>query len=351
MKKILFTIAICMLATAAVAQPAKRRAQQASTEKTAAEKKKLGATYREFPVAQQMPHDAEWRRDIYRELDLSKDENAALYYPITPQGNQTNLFTYLFKLILRGQVKAYEYGLDGNENFSPSKQVKAKDIMNKFQINYEENDKGAVRVNDADLPSDVVKFFFIKESIYYDQHTATFNSKVTALCPVLQRGGDFGGSWSRVPMFWVNYEEAAPYLSKHIILTSNLNNAASMSTDDYFMQRMYKGDIYKTVNLQDRILVSDENDTTSLRKERERIEKELSDFEQHVFRGDTVAAKPVVNDSTTEAEATKPKRTARRSTSGRRSSSKSASASKQKSTKQKSSSSKSGSFSVRRQRH
>ena len=332
MKKILFTIAICMLATAAVAQPAKRRAQQASTEKTAAEKKKLGATYREFPVAQQMPHDAEWRRDIYRELDLSKDENAALYYPITPQGNQTNLFTYLFKLILRGQVKA-------------------KDIMNKFQINYEENDKGAVRVNDADLPSDVVKFFFIKESIYYDQHTATFNSKVTALCPVLQRGGDFGGSWSRVPMFWVNYEEAAPYLSKHIILTSNLNNAASMSTDDYFMQRMYKGDIYKTVNLQDRILVSDENDTTSLRKERERIEKELSDFEQHVFRGDTVAAKPVANDSTTEAEATKPKRTARRSTSGRRSSSKSASASKQKSTKQKSSSSKSGSFSVRRQRH
>ena len=33
-------------------------------------------------------------------------------------------------------------------------------------------------------------------------------------------------------------------------MTSNLNNAAVMSVDDYFTKNMYKGKIYKTNNMQ-----------------------------------------------------------------------------------------------------
>ena len=196
-------------ATAAVAQPPKRRAEQQQKQQAQANAPQ-GTAYRQFPTAQAMPEDAVWRRDLYRKLDLTKDANAVLYYPVTPQDGKENLFTYLFKLVLRGQVKAYDYKLDGNEKFTADNVVKAKEIMDRYHIFYESKDE-RVRVNDADLPSDEVKAFFIKESTYFDQHTATFRTQVSALCPVLMRGdADFGGELAQYPMFWVKMSDVAP---------------------------------------------------------------------------------------------------------------------------------------------
>ena len=70
---------------------------------------------------------------------------------------QMNLFNYLFKLIMRGQIKAYEYTLDMNPHFTDDKVIKAKKIMDDHQIFYESKD-GKIRVNDADLPSEEVKY-------------------------------------------------------------------------------------------------------------------------------------------------------------------------------------------------
>lgn len=81
-----------------------------------------------------MPNDAAWRRDLYRTIDLNKEENAVLYFPTTPQDGRENLFTYLFKLLLRKQIKAYDYKLDGNENFSEKNEVSAKEIMDRYHI-------------------------------------------------------------------------------------------------------------------------------------------------------------------------------------------------------------------------
>mgnify|MGYP006961001021 FL=1 len=67
-----------------------------------------------------MSEDVVWRRDIYREINLEEDANAGLYYPVEPVGSQMNLFTYIFKLMMRGDIKAYEYRLDGNEVFTDS---------------------------------------------------------------------------------------------------------------------------------------------------------------------------------------------------------------------------------------
>ena len=150
-----------------------------------------------------------------------------LYFPTTPQDGRENLFTYLFKLLLRKQIKAYDYKLDGNENFSEKNEVSAKEIMDRYHIFYEsKGDK--VRVNDADIPSDEVKAYFVKESTYYDQHTATFRSQVTAICPVLKRGdSDFGGELAQYPMFWLKMSDVAPYLGKLMLMGSSLNNAAT----------------------------------------------------------------------------------------------------------------------------
>lgn len=243
---------------------------------------------REFPTAATMPDDAAWRREVYRTLDLTKEENAVLYFPITPSGGRQNLFCFLFRQILAGKIKAYEYTLDANEHFDEAHQIKGKKIMDTHNIYYEEyedNGKKKIRLNDSDLPSEDVKLYFIKECLYYDQHSASFRTKITALCPVMVSGtNDFGeDEQTRVPLFWVNYEDAAPFLAKLSLMGSSMNNAAVISADDYFTMNRYKGDIYKTTNLQDRIIAQYAETEEAQLAERKRIEGELGGFEERVW--------------------------------------------------------------------
>ena len=369
----LFALALAFACTlAAVAQPPARRKAAENKEQTAAQSAPKGSAYRDFPTAAAMPEDVSWRRDIYRSLDLTKDANAPLYYPTTPTNGRENLFTYLFKLLLRGQVKAYDYKLDGNEDFSEKNIVKAKELMDRYHIFYEQKD-GKIRVTDSDLPSDEVKVYFIKESTYFDQHTATIRKKVTALCPVLKRGDDFGGADSQYPMFWVKMDDVAPYLGKLMLMGSNLNNAAMMSADDFFTLNRYEGDIYKTVNLQDRILANYCAEDSAMKKEQARIEKELDDFDRHVWGKDSVAPDTIrvtlVRDTTATVTKTPARRrtssTSRRSSVSSKSSTSSKSSSKSASSKSTStkkaktpktrkpstSSRSGGGYSVRRERH
>lgn len=373
----IFALLLCtaLAIDCAMAQPPRRRAEQLQKQEQQLNSPQ-GSSYREFPTAQTMPADVAWRRDLYRTLDLTKDANAVLYYPTTPQDGRENLFTYLFKLLLRKQIKAYDYKLDGNEDFSAKNEVTAKQLMDRYHIFYEsKGDK--VRVNDADIPSDEVKAYFIKESTYYDQHTATFRSQVTALCPVLKRGdSDFGGELAQYPMFWVKMADVAPYLGKLMLMGSSLNNAATMSADDFFTMKCYKGDIYKAVNLQDRLLANYCTDDSALVREQKRIEKQLTDVQEHVYGRDSAYYAKLRADSLAQVEADSiaaagkaARRTARTSVSrrgatlSRRSSSstkvsaaktttpKAPKASKTPKTKSASTRSSGGGLSVRRQRH
>ena len=245
-----------------------------------------------FPTAIDMPEDVVWRRDIYREIDLTKDANGGLYYPVEPVGHDMNLFTYVFKLVQNGYVPAYEYRLDGNEVFSDSARVKFKTLLSDYHIFYEEKD-GKIRVDNSDIPSQEVRLYYLKESAYYDQSNSTFHRKVLALCPVMLREDDFGGEAAKYPLFWVKYSDLEPFLSRQTVMTSSLNNAATMSMSDYFTLNMYSGKIYKTNNMLGRTLAQYCPTDTAMAKEQERIEQELVAFERGLFattlRNDTAS--------------------------------------------------------------
>lgn len=132
MKRIFLLFSVVALATGiASAQPAKRRTTSAAGagQKTEVQKKGNDRASMQFPTSASMPDDVVWKRDIYRQLDLTKDKNAPLYYPVEPQGKQVNLFTYLFRLILTGRVPAYTYQLDGNESFDAKDKLTVKDML------------------------------------------------------------------------------------------------------------------------------------------------------------------------------------------------------------------------------
>lgn len=323
MKKILLVLFIATLAVAANAQPqARRTQQQAKAQKSNVDNMTLRAQI-SYPAAQTMSEDVVWRRDIYRELKLSDAANSGLYYPEEPNGNEMNLFTYIFKLMLTGKIKVYEYRLDGNESFSDSARVKPLEFLDNYGIYYERNGK-SMHLDNSDIPSRDVRGYYLKESAYYDQASATFHKKVIALCPIMVRQDDFSSgegddSGQKYPLFWVKYDDIAPFLAKHTIMTSDLNNAATMSADDYFTKNRYKGKIYKTTNMLGKTLRQMAgDDDMKLTAEQKRIEAEIDAFEKNIFgnqaRKDSLDSLSIADDSKNK----KVRRSARKSTSARK---------------------------------
>jgi gliding motility associated protien GldN len=300
-----------------------------------------------YPTAVDMPEDVVWRRDIYREIDLEEENNSGLYHPTEPVGKQMNLFTYVFKLALGDYIPVYEYRLDGNEVLEASSKVDMKTVLDNYHIFYEENN-GKLRVDNSDIPSAEVKMYYLKESAYYDQANATFHIKPIAFCPVMLRDDDFGGETAKYPLFWVKYSEVEPYLSRQSIMTSDKNNAATMTLDDYFTMNKYKGKIYKTNNMLGKTLAQIAgNDTAKYSAEQRRIEAELEAFRNNIF-GDKEK-----RDSLDSIAAANPKvlKAAKKNRERTSSSSRKEKAERSSAKKSKSSASSGGSFSVRRQRH
>ncbi len=283
MKKIILLLMLVGLVQGTFAQPeARRQAQRKAQNKSNANNMTTRAQIM-FPTAASMDEDVVWRRDIYRELDLNEDANAPLYYPVEPLGSQVNLFTYIFKLMMQGRIKAYQYKLDGNESFNADDVVKPKTFLDNYHIYYEKDAQGRTHLDNSDIPSKEVKSYYIKETTYYDQHTATFHTKVLALCPIMTRDDDFGDGGNKYPLFWVKYDDLAPFLSKQQIMTSNLNNAATMSIDDYFLRNQYKGKIYKTNNMLGKTLAQYCSSDSAMSKEQKKIEAELAAFEKNLW--------------------------------------------------------------------
>lgn len=284
MKRILSLITVMLLmAGAAQAQPSKSRPNRPATTEQAGKPSATDRASLMFPVTAEMPEDVIWKRDIYRQLDLTKDKNAPMYYPVEPMGKQVNLFTYLFRLILTGRVNAYTYKLDGNESFDEKDKLAVKDMLERYGIYYEENN-GKMTVADSDVPSAEATRYYLKESIYMDQRTGTFSTKVTALCPVLMRGADeFSSEATPYPLFWVKYDDVAPWLAKLPMMPSDLNNVTNMTADDYFAMNRYDGKIYKTNNMQGKMLHNYCETDSDMVAEQKRIEKQINDFEKNVW--------------------------------------------------------------------
>ena len=125
--------------------------------------------------------------------------------------------------------------------------------------------------------------YSIKEKWEFDQRSSQLVSSVEAICPILHRTGDFGGDVTKYPMFWIKYENIRPYLSQHLIMSDGVNNTKRFTFEDFFVLRQYDGDIYKTMNLQNKSLMQLYPNEDSLQLARTRIEAELKGFEESLW--------------------------------------------------------------------
>lgn len=225
--------------------------------------------------------DLVWMREIYRSIDLNKDANTPLYYPEDVVDGQENLFRLMLRLVVDGTIPAYEY-LDGREVFTDQYKIKVGEMLDRFGIYYTAG-KGSTEKNpkylieEADVPTAQVQNFYILEKWEFDKRTNQMKTFVEAICPVLNRSGDYGGE-AKYPMFWIKFDALRPYMAQQYVFLSDDNNLARYSLDDFFTLGMYDGDIYKTKNLRNLSLNQIFPDEEELKAAQDSIDNRLRNF-------------------------------------------------------------------------
>ena len=230
--------------------------------------------YDRFTVISQ---NIEWQRDVYREIDLRKNVNSGLF---VVQNNQ-NLLTRIFEHIVNGDIKAYEFAINRNEEFTDANVIILKNILDDYHINYKKN--AALTSSDIDIPTDEVLSYYIKESVIYDKVNGRYRIFVDAVCPVINREDDFNDKIVKYPLFWVKLKDIAPYIDDIEIYANDVNMATRMNVYDYFTLNLYQGDIYKVFNSAGNTLNQMVNSEEQLKAERKRIEEDLHKVRRHTF--------------------------------------------------------------------
>ncbi len=232
-------------------------------------------------------HDADlsYMRKIYRSLDLKNvAENTALYFPEDIVDGQQNLFRIILGLVVDGKVPAYEY-LDGREVFTDQYKVKVGEMLDRFDIYYQtqgNGDRATYTIEEADVPTGQVLKYYIIEKWEFDRRSNQMKTFVEAICPVLTRGGDFGGD-ANYPMFWVKFDQLRPYLAQQYVFLTDDNNLPQYSLDDYFNLGMYKGEIYKTQNLRNLSMAQMFPDEDDMKRAQDSIDTRLREFGKNLW--------------------------------------------------------------------
>lgn len=290
-RKILLTGLVGLAAAGAIAQvenagTVRRRSPK---EKRNQEKAQPGVTERmqDFYTVKE-PHDADlqYMREIYRQIDLSKDQNTPLYFPEDIIDGQKNLFRTILELVVSGKVPAYEY-LDGREVFTDKYQLKVNDMLDRFGIYYTTGKGHSDRnpnyvIEEADVPTTQVLNYYIIEKWEFDKRTHRMRTRVEAICPVLNRTGDFGGE-AKYPMFWVKYDQLRPWLAQQYVFLTDDNNLPQYSLDDYFNLGMYDGEIYKTKNLRNQSMMQMYPDPDDLARAQDSIDNRLKNYGKNLW--------------------------------------------------------------------
>lgn len=233
--------------------------------------------------------NSSWMREIYRFIDLEKEKNATLYYPVTPIGERMNLFTLIFRHLQNGDITVYKY-LDGVEVFNEENKETFKDVLERFDIMHRQ-ENGKYIVEDIDVPGNEVLGYYVKEAWYFDKNNSIVDVKTLALCPVIVRQDDYGVDRTRNPMFWIPYENIRPYTSRMPIMVSSLNNATSMTINDYFTKHLFEGDIEKATNVRNLALIQQYPDEAKRKEAQKKIEEQLKKFNANLWvYNDSIAA-------------------------------------------------------------
>ncbi len=287
MKFLKMITALCLVALAA--SGAQAQVVKKKTGDKAGKKSGTQITDRQqsfYEVKEPSDADLQWMKIVYRELDLTKGKNPALYYPDEPNEDGESLFFIIMRLVANGDIDVYEW-LDGREMFTDEYKYNITNMFDRFHILYAQakgsSDKHPrYTIENADIPGSEVMSYYIMEKWEFDIRSNQVTTRVEALAPVLHREDEYG-VMQKWPMFWVKLNDIRPYIAQQYVFTDDDNNLLRYNLDDFFKLNMYSGEIYKVKNLRNLTLRQQFPEDEAYKHAQDSIENRLHQFDKDLW--------------------------------------------------------------------
>ncbi len=242
--------------------------------------------------------DVVWSRVVYRILDLREKQNYQMYFPMRPNDEYRSLFRVMLDAVCKGAPVYKRNPREIVPSFSDSVRLEGEELSKAFA--YDNNmDNNLILINPItkqakigiDQYNNYVKNqikFLTQEIVFFDKHTSRMYTKIMAIAPLYALHPDNTQSKNSFKFFqesvlcWFAFDELRPYLAKQYVIP-NGNETQRLTYDEYFAQKLYSSYLLGDSNMFNRMLLEFEVNANKIRKEQNRIETELLNFEEDLW--------------------------------------------------------------------
>ena len=271
---------LCLLGTIC-AQPTEAYTPPSST---LADKSWLaGGAQENFMTSAPLPHpavreaDILWEKRIWRVIDTREKINLPFRNP------EHGLFNIIKNGILSGHLTAYS-AEDDRFNIRLTAQdvqesLSSRDTMMVWDISLQEY---IPQVITNDFDPDRIKRWRIQEVWYFDSRHSKMQVRIIGIAPLVEKQTEHEIEAAyETNLFWINYEEARPWLAQHQVAQWG-NDHGQTSWEDLFAMRQFHSYIYKQNDVLGR-RIQDYASGRDLLLESEKIEQQIQNYEHDVW--------------------------------------------------------------------
>lgn len=256
--------------------------------------------------------DIIWSRYVYRIIDMRYKQNFQLYFPTRyDDPNYRSLFKVIVDAIVDG-MPIYQKNMDlikpdftepMAKNMIPSMFL-ADDPTADYSddpTHYDISSSDAMMVH-YDSINDKLSFHFypyeqfvknqlkylIMECVFFDRHTSRMHSKIMAIAPmnsdkITTRDSTMvAQSVLESMLFWIAFDDLRPYLAMQYVIPSQ-NETRRVTFDEFFAKKLYSSYILGEGNIYNRFIPEYCFNREAVKKEQERIAREMLNFEQDLW--------------------------------------------------------------------
>lgn len=282
MRKILIFFGVLALLFGATQQEAKAQIIDGAYKRTDVHDRKP------TPLPYLREADVMWRKKVWRIIDLREKMNQPLYFPTKEVEGRFNLVNLMIQGIKDGKLTAYDAKNDDEFKVPMTfEQVKEAFGATTRTRKVRNVDTGELqdKVVTAEIRSEEVKQFMVKEEWYFDKQTSTMNVRVIGVCPIQEFYRDEDTNQEQVQrrqVFWIYFPEARDLFAANEVFNPQ-NTARNSSFDDIFLKRKFNSYIVKEENIYNNREISQYLGSKDSMLESKRIENSIFDYEQNLW--------------------------------------------------------------------
>ncbi len=231
--------------------------------------------------------DQVYKQIIWRDISVFEKINSTFRYEAEENDGSQSFFFVLLQHIRDGDLTAFDAV---NDRFTTPLTISdiskamtggSQTIAVPDMVNDPDGTKGLMRDTTIYEEFDVngIVGYRVKEEIIFDRETSRMHFRTLGLAPLKEK--DIAGQKVMIPMFYVYYPDARPFLAKHEAYNPR-NMAQRMSWEEIFESRYYSSTIYKSTisNSNDKPLAFSIKDPMLRLFEGENIKEQVFNWEQ-----------------------------------------------------------------------